>query len=90
MNLRTSIDLVRTKRTIAEPNPGFIIQLKAFEKVIFGSLSDVPLVLSKKPSPEVGVAGPSEETVGDIPVAEGSGLANEIEDGIQQLKLKGD
>jgi|LauGreDrversion4_2_1035121.scaffolds.fasta_scaffold83921_3 hypothetical protein len=48
LNLRDSVDLVRSKRSIAEPNPGFMIQLKAFEKVIFGTLSDISIVASRK------------------------------------------
>lgn len=48
MNLKEGLDLIRSKRPIAEPNPGFILQLKAYEKSIFGVLSDVPVFLSKK------------------------------------------
>jgi hypothetical protein len=48
MNLKVALDHVRERRTIAEPNPGFMIQLKAFEKVIFGILSDCPIMISKK------------------------------------------
>ena len=48
--MKSALDLVREKRTIAEPNPGFMIQLKAFEKFIFGTVSDCPLVF---PKPEI-------------------------------------
>jgi hypothetical protein len=48
MNLKVALDHVRERRTIAEPNPGFMIQLKAFEKVIFGIISDCPIMISKK------------------------------------------
>jgi len=42
------LEMVRAKRPIAEPNPGFILQLKAQESVIFGKMSNVPLFLSKE------------------------------------------
>ena len=48
MTLKEGLELVRAKRPIAEPNPGFIIQLKALEKELFGKLSEVPVFLSKK------------------------------------------
>jgi hypothetical protein len=48
MNLKDAVEHVRARRTIAEPNPGFMIQLKAFEKVIFGTLSDIGIVVRKK------------------------------------------
>jgi hypothetical protein len=48
LSLKDAVELTRSKRTIAEPNPGFMIQLKAFEKVIFGTLSDIGIVVSKK------------------------------------------
>jgi hypothetical protein len=47
MTLREGLDLVKSKRPIAEPNAGFIIQLKAYEQSLFGKLSDVPIFLSK-------------------------------------------
>lgn len=52
MNLKQALDHVRTKRPIAQPNPGFMIQLKAFEKVIFGVLSEVPIIPEKETTPE--------------------------------------
>ncbi len=48
MNLKDAVEHVRARRTIAEPNPGFMIQLKAFEKVIFGTLSDIGIIVRKK------------------------------------------
>jgi protein-tyrosine phosphatase len=48
LSLKDAVELTRSKRTIAEPNPGFMIQLKAFEKVIFGTLSDIGIVVSRK------------------------------------------
>lgn len=79
MNLKTALDHVRSKRPIAEPNPGFMIQLKAFEKVIFGTMSDCPIMISKKTTPADGKEkdGPSS-------------MAKEVTDGIQQMKLAGD
>lgn len=49
LTLKEALDLIREKRPIAEPNPGFIIQLKAYEKMLYGKLSDgVPVVFPKK------------------------------------------
>lgn len=51
MSLKDGLDLVRSRRTIAQPNPGFILQLKLYEKELLGSVSDVPVVLnSNRPS----------------------------------------
>jgi hypothetical protein len=50
MNLKEGLDLARLRRPIAEPNPGFVIQLKAYEKSLFGVVSDVPVFLSRKPA----------------------------------------
>ena len=52
MSMKDALILARSKRPIADPNPGFLIQLKAFEKVIFGKVSDVPIVFSKKSESE--------------------------------------
>ena len=38
---------VKSCRPIALPNVGFVIQLKAYEKQLFGKLSPVPLNLEK-------------------------------------------
>jgi len=46
--LKEALEIIRVNRPIAEPNPGFIIQLKAYEKMLFGSLSDVPVILNKQ------------------------------------------
>lgn len=48
MPLKEGLELVRTQRPIAEPNPGFILQLKYFEKELLGKVSDVPVVLAKQ------------------------------------------
>ena len=48
MNLKDALDHVRDRRTIAEPNCGFMFQLKAFERVIFGTISDTNVPLSKR------------------------------------------
>lgn len=45
INLRDGIDLVKSKRPIACPNPGFMLQLKVFEKGIFGKNSDIGIIL---------------------------------------------
>ena len=48
LSLKDAVQLTRSKRTIAEPNPGFMIQLKGFEKLILGTLSDIGIIASKK------------------------------------------
>lgn len=79
MNLKDAVELTRSKRTIAEPNPGFMIQLKAFEKVIFGTLSDISIVVSRK-AVQKDVEEPGKE----------SSVSKEIADGIEMLKISGD
>lgn len=82
MNLRNALDHVRARRTIAEPNPGFIIQLKAFEKVIFGVLSDCPIILSKKTEAKDGETQEKEITDGiqQLKIMGDEDGAKEIED----------
>jgi hypothetical protein len=65
MDLKRALDHVRERRTIAEPNPGFMIQLKAFEKVIFGTMSDCPIVFRKKEATETTPKDPLEKEVTD-------------------------
>ena len=81
MNLKDAVELTRSKRTIAEPNPGFMIQLKAFEKVIFGTLSDISIVVSKKAILK-DVEEPGKDSA--------SSVSKEIADGIEMLKISGD
>ena len=40
--LKDAVIHLKARRPIAEPNVGFTIQLKAFEKAVFGECSDVP------------------------------------------------
>jgi hypothetical protein len=58
MTLKDGVDLVRKTRPAAEPNGGFLIQLKAFEKAVHGSISQGLPIFKKKPVAEE----PSEET----------------------------
>lgn len=78
MDLMRALNHVRERRTIAEPNPGFIIQLKAFEKLIFGVMSECPIYIKKKDN-----KAPQREITQDP-------LAKEVTDGIEQMKLSGD
>jgi len=48
MPLKEGLELVRSKRPIAEPNPGFIFQLKLYEKEMLGKVSDVLVVVKAK------------------------------------------
>jgi hypothetical protein len=48
MTLKDSLDLVRKTRPAAEPNAGFLIQLKAFEKAVLGSVSQGISIFKKK------------------------------------------
>ena len=45
--LREALLHLRACRPIAFPNIGFLVQLKAYESTIHGSISDVPLKLEK-------------------------------------------
>lgn len=45
MDLKSAYDLVKSKREKVLPNMGFIVQLKAFEKKLFGKIS--PLHIDK-------------------------------------------
>jgi hypothetical protein len=42
MTLKDSLNLVRAKRSIAEPNPGFFVQLLKYERKLFGENSMLP------------------------------------------------
>jgi len=60
LDLKVSIEHLRSRRPIAQPNFGFLMQLKNFEKELFGKNSDVPVFgqnATVKNSPSV-----SEET----------------------------
>ena len=49
MSLKDALTLVRSVRPIAEPNPGFIEQLKSYELQKLGSVSDdVNTLLTEK------------------------------------------
>jgi hypothetical protein len=48
MKLKESLDLVRKTRPAAEPNAGFLLQLKAFEKAVHGSMSTGLPIFKKK------------------------------------------
>ncbi len=82
LNLKDAVELTRSKRAIAEPNPGFMIQLKAFEKVIFGTLSDISIVVSKR-ALQQDVEEPGKESTA-------TSVSKEIADGIEMLKISGD
>ena len=84
LSLKDAVELTRSKRTIAEPNPGFMIQLKAFEKVIFGTLSDIGIVVSKKATQKDIVEPGKENETSE------SSVSKEIADGIEMLKISGD
>ena len=43
-DLKESIDHLKQRRPIAQPNIGFIVQLKNYEKELFGKCSDVPIL----------------------------------------------
>lgn len=50
--LREALVHLKACRPIAEPNLGFVVQLKAFEISLFGKSSEVPLNLMKLFDPE--------------------------------------
>ena len=84
MSLKDGLELVVAKRPIAEPNPGFIIQLKAFENLLFGKISNVPVFLSKtKKVAEKDTINVEEKTDSD-------GSVKELKDSMELMELAGD
>lgn len=47
VDLKTSLDHLQKQRPIAQPNIGFLIQLKQYEQDLFGKCSDVPIRIPK-------------------------------------------
>ena len=47
MNLKDALELVWTVRPIAAPNPGFMTQLKAYEKEKLGNNSQISVMQGK-------------------------------------------
>ncbi len=105
ISLREGLDLVRSKRPIAEPNPGFMIQLKAYEQLLFGQMSDVSVFLNGKPKKtESGEIKPIDDGEEFVEVADeevfvdeetdenatNSSELKEVTDSIQQMKIAGD
>ena len=45
INLKDSLDMIWKVRPVAAPNPGFMVQLKALERLVFGDNSDCELML---------------------------------------------
>lgn len=80
MPLKQAFDLTKERRTIAQPNAGFIIQLIAFERVIFGTTSRLGDLINKK-------AEVNEE---DGTQKSEQAVDKEIADGIEMLKISGD
>ena len=95
MKLKESLDLVRLTRPLAEPNAGFLLQLKAFEKAVHGSVS-TGLPIFKKKAVDDSLKTQEEEKVEQSPpdvVTEQkveTSVKKEIEDGIEQMKIQGD
>ena len=93
MTLRQGLDLVVLKRPIAQPNPGFILQLKLYEKELLGSVSDVPFNLAKakaKLESSKNQTEAEEEEVNDSVPQEVQSELKEVKDGVQMMKLTGD
>jgi hypothetical protein len=95
MKLKESLDLVRLTRPLAEPNAGFLLQLKAFEKAVHGSVSTGLPIFKKKVAEDslktqeeekVEQSPPDVVTVQKVKTSE----KKEIEDGIEQMKIQGD
>ena len=60
LDLRTALNHLQRQRPIAQPNIGFIVQLKSYEKSIFGQCSDVPILQPAGPQTKDTPQGPSE------------------------------
>ena len=68
MKLKESLDLVRLTRPAAEPNAGFLLQLKAFEKAVHGSVSTgVPIFKKKAAEDSLKTQDEEEEKVEQSP-----------------------
>ena len=52
VDLKQAFEHLKSQRPIAQPNIGFLYQLKAFEKELFGINSDVPLQTIPHSSPD--------------------------------------
>ena len=76
MNMMDALKFVRSKRSIAEPNPGFLMQLKAFERVIFGTLNS--MVITSKQNCLEEVEGDEADSINQ----EEPSMTKEITDGI--------
>lgn len=87
MTLKDGLDLVRKTRPAAEPNAGFLLQLKAFEKAVHGSVSSGLPIFKKKTAQESEDQTPPEKTV---PEQKESSQEKEIENSIEQMKIAGD
>ena len=48
MDLGTAFSLVKEKRAIAEPNIGFMVQLKGYEMKLFGKTSKISIRPNEK------------------------------------------
>lgn len=81
MDLKTSLDLVRSKRPIAQPNPGFILQLIAFEKEIFGKNSLLQEEIDKLCVRSVEVNNDDDD--------QDSSDVKELSDSMETMKLSG-
>jgi len=62
VTLFDGMDHLKKCRPIAEPNVGFLIQLKAYEGKILGKMSNVPLPFKKKAAKEKKEAEPEVES----------------------------
>eukprot|EP00347_Sterkiella_histriomuscorum_P002635 403367385 len=94
--LKDGVELVRSKRPIACPNPGFMLQLKLYEKSLFGTNSDIPVILDKKQKQSVEDSKNQDLTVDQVQTndSDNNGVQNslikEVQDGIQQIQMSGD
>lgn len=91
MNLKKGYELVKAKRPIAEPNCGFIAQLKIHERKIFGKNSELNTYITAKvkKDPENEEPLPTTSTE-HTEKEELQSEIKEVNDGIQQMKLQGD
>ena len=89
LTLKDGLDLVRKTRPQAEPNAGFLLQLKAFEKAVHGSVS-TGLPIFKKKAEKAAAEEEEESPPEKVPEQKESSEENEKEKGIEQMKIAGD
>ena len=88
IDLKTSFEHLKAQRPIAQPNLGFLMQLKQFEKDLFGTNSDVPIKASE-PNSKLDLGADEKPTNAEAQSnEEKASQTKELADSIELLKEK--